>query len=93
MSERPKLTNKQLLILMVASVLDMIWICLPGWAALAVGSFIGPLDGALGKQWGIFLLFALSVALMIAWLPTATKISAPLIKRLAKRIGVMSEKE
>lgn len=87
----PNRTTKQLVILAIASVLDLFWICLPAYVVFFVGSAVGPADGALGKQWGILLLFALCVVTMLAWTPTAEKVSRPLIKKLAKRIGATRE--
>lgn len=89
----PNRTTKQLVILAVAATLDLFWMCLPTYLVLFVGSAVGSEDGALGKQWGILLLFALCVVTMLAWIPTAEKVSRPLIKKLARRIGATRDKE
>lgn len=96
MVDEPKVkikTTKQFVILSAAFIADLIWCCLPGYAVAVAGGFITPADGALGKGWGFFLLLALAIAATLLWIPTAEKISAPLVKKLAKRLGVIRDKE
>lgn len=89
-----ELTTKQIVILLAAAFAEFIWICLPGYVITIVAGLISaPVDGALGKQYGFLLMLALSMAVTLLWAPTALKVSGPLIKKLAKRIGVTRDKE
>lgn len=88
------MTTKQILILLAAALAEFIWICLPGYVITIVAGIYGaPTDGALGKEYGFLLLLALTAAVTLLWAPTALKVSGPLIKKLAKRIGATRDKE
>lgn len=89
-----ELTTKQIVILLAAAFAEFVWIGLPGYMITIASGAIGmSLDGALGKQYGFFLMLALAVAVTLLWSPTALKISAPLVKKLAKHIGATRDKE
>ena len=81
------LTTKQLTILLSAALVEFIWVCLPGCALAFVATLIdAPSDGALGKQYGLFLMLAIGLTVTLLWAPTALNVSGPLMKKLIRRI-------
>lgn len=87
-----KLTTKQVVILFIATTADFIWMIAPAWVVLFGAIILGPVDGALGKQYGFFLTIALAISVYMLWAPIAQSISTPLIQKLAKRIGATGDK-
>lgn len=88
------MTTKQIVILLAAALAEFVWICLPGYIiTIMAGIYDTPMDGALGKEYGFLLLMALTAAVTLLWAPTALKVSKPLVKKLAKRLGVTGDKE
>jgi hypothetical protein len=83
----------QFWIMLAAVVLDYLWLALPGWALLVGGAVYGSIDGALGKQYGLFLAIALGIAATMLWAPWASKISLPLIRKLAQRLDVTGKEK
>jgi hypothetical protein len=86
-------SDKQFAIMLAAMIADFVWLYTPGLLFMFFVAPLGSLDGALGSGVGFILIIAIAVCLTRLWSPLAWKISAPLIEKLAKRIGVTSEKE
>jgi hypothetical protein len=85
--------NKQFVIMLAAMIADFVWLYTPMLLFLIFVAPLGSLDGALGEGFGFVLIIVIGVCLTRLWSPLAWKISAPLIEKLAKRIGVTGEKE
>lgn len=86
-------TNKQFWILLAAAIADFIWLYTPMVLFIVFVAPYSSLDGALGEGAGFVLIIVTAVAITRLWSPLAWKISAPLIKKLAKRVGVTDEEE
>jgi hypothetical protein len=85
-------SKKQFWILLAAAIADFTWLYLPMVLFIVFVAPYSSLDGALGESAGFMLIIVTAVAITRLWSPLAWKISAPLIKKLARRLGV-TEKE
>lgn len=86
-------TGKQFWIMLGATLADIIWCSFLGVGLfLLLGSW-SSWDGALGRDSGFWLTLAVACGGNLLWTPVAVRLSTPVIKKLAKRIGVTSGKE
>lgn len=86
-------TSKQFVIMFAAMIADFFWLYTPMVLFLVFVAPLGSLNGALGEGVGFVLIIAIGVLITRLWSPLAWKISEPLIDKLARRIGVTSDKE
>ena len=86
-------TRKQFWFMLLAMIVDTIWVFTPGALFMIFVAPYGSLDGALGNGVGVLLMIVIAVLLTRLWSPLAWRISEPVIRMLAKRIGVIPPEE
>lgn len=86
-------TKRQFAIMLAVMIADLVFLYTPMMLFLVFAVSYTSFNGALGEAVGFVLTIALAVLITRLWSPLAWKISEPLIDKLAKRIGVTSEKE